>query len=515
MLAMVLKPDAGEVKVDGLTGKKAREIIAYIPQNIVLKKGRRTAKTYLMECFLVESGVPATKMNKKNFSSVQMIPISFLAAILFGALILMLPVSSAAGTWTPFVDALFTSATSICVTGLVVVDTGTYWSLFGQIIIVLLIQMGGLGIITIMSVILIIAQKRFTLSDRIMLKDSLNLDTTSGVIRFLLKMVRTTFCIEFIGMLLYSVEFIPRYGFLRGLWISLFNSVSAFCNAGMDIMGENSLAFYQDNAFVLGVTMALIVLGGGGFIVWFDLAEKVKNGIKKQFTLIQIVKRFSEHTKLVLCLTAFFILFGTVIILIAEYNNPETIGNMSLRGKILNSLFESVTFRTAGFCTFSQKGLTDISCVFAYLIMFIGGSPVGTAGGVKTTTFYLAVLNITSYLRGKDNAGIFHKSVSAEQMRKASVIVNISIVTVMVLSLLLVCSNHIGIQDGLFEIVSASATVGLSRDITFTLNTVGKLIVTVAMYLGRIAPISMAIFLAGIHHKKKTVKNPEGHFAIG
>ena len=241
----------------------------------------------------------------------------------------------------------------------------------------------------------------------------------------------------------------------------------------------------------------------------------MKNGIKKQFTLIQIVKRFSEHTKLVLCLTAFFILFGTVIILIAEYNNPETIGNMSLRGKILNSLFESVTFRTAGFCTFSQKGLTGISCVFAYLIMFIGGSPVGTAGGVKTTTFYLAVLNITSYLHGKDNAGIFHKSVSAEQMRKASVIVNISIVTVMVLSLLLVCSNHIGIQDGLFEIVSASATVGLSRDITFTLNTVGKLIVTVAMYLGRIAPISMAIFLAGIHHKKKTVKNPEGHFAIG
>lgn len=454
-------------------------------------------------------------MNRRLFSSVQMIPISFLAAILFGALLLMLPVSSVSGNWTSFVDALFTSATSICVTGLVVVDTGTYWSLFGQIVILILIQIGGLGIITIMSTILIIAQKRFTLSDRIMLKDSLNLDTTSGVIRFLLKMVRTTFGIELAGMLLYTFAFIPRYGFARGLWISLFNSVSAFCNAGMDIMGENSLVSYQSDAFVLGVTMVLIILGGGGFIVWFDLAETVKKGFKKHFTLRQIVARFSEHTKLVLCITFFLILLGTVAILIAEFNNPETIGNMNLGDKILNSLFESVTFRTAGFCTFSQKGLTGISCVFAYLIMFIGGSPIGTAGGVKTTTFYLAVLNITSYLHGEDNAKVFHKSVSAEQMRKASVIVNISIVTVIAFTLLLVGFNPIGLQDGLFEIVSASATVGLSRDITFTLNTVGKLTVTVAMYLGRIAPISMAIFLAGIHYKKKTIKNPEGNITIG
>jgi len=444
-----------------------------------------------------------------------MIPISFFAAIIMGALILMLPICSAEFKWTPFVDALFTSATSICVTGLTVVDTGTYWSLFGQFIILVLIQIGGLGIITIISIILVIAQKRFSLRDRILLKDSLNLDTTSGVIKFLKKIIRATFITEFCGTVLYSFRFIPRYGFLKGLWTSTFNSVSAFCNAGMDVMGESSLESYRGDVFVLTVTMVLIIIGGGGFIVWADINEKVRSGISKRFTVKQTVSRLSEHTKLVLSLTVFLIAAGTLGILVTEYNNPETIGNMSLGNKLLNSLFESVTFRTAGFSTFSQKGLTGMACVIAYMIMFIGGSPIGTAGGVKTTTFYLAVLNITSYLHGQDNARVFRRSVSAEQMRKASVIVNISIVTDIVLTLLLVGSNHLSVRDGLFEIISASATVGLSRDITFTLNTAGKLIVILAMYLGRIAPISMAIFLAGIHNRKKTVKNPEGHFVIG
>ncbi|MCR4584853.1 MAG: potassium transporter TrkH [Lachnospiraceae bacterium] len=454
-------------------------------------------------------------MDKRVFTSVQMIPVSFLTAIAAGSILLMLPVSSSDGVWTPFADALFTSATSICVTGLTVLDTGNYFSLFGQFIILLLIQIGGLGIIAVMSLIMIVAQKRFTLGDRIILKDSLNLDTTLGVIRFLIRIIKTTFVIELAGMILYSLEFVPRYGIGRGLWISLFNSVSAFCNAGMDVMGGNSLEAYNDNAFVLGVTMMLIIIGGGGFVVWFDMAEKISTGIKKDFSAKQIISRFSEHTRLVLNLTVFLILAGTVQVFISEYNNPATIGNMSLSRKLLNSLFESVTYRTAGFSTFSQAGLTNVSCVFAYLIMFIGGSPIGTAGGVKTTTFYLAVKNVTSYLHGEDNARVFRKSVSAEQMRKATVIVSVSMVTVITLTLLLMATNPVSIQNGLFEMVSASATVGLTRDITTTLNTAGKLLVTLAMYLGRIAPISMAIFLAGMHHKKKVIKNPEGHFFIG
>ncbi|MCR5410769.1 MAG: potassium transporter TrkH [Lachnospiraceae bacterium] len=454
-------------------------------------------------------------MKHRSFSSVQLIPVSFLAAIIMGAFLLMLPLSSSDGVWTSFVDALFTSATSICVTGLTVLDTGNHWSLFGQIVIVLLIQIGGLGIIAVISVVMIVAQKRFTLGERIMLKDSLNLDSTSGVVRFLIRIIKTTLMIEAAGAVLYSFKFVPRYGFVRGLWISLFNSVSAFCNAGMDIMGENSLEAYRESAFVLGVTMMLIVLGGGGFVVWFDVAEKVKAGIKKHFSLRQIISRLSEHTKLALCMTLFLILFGAGEVFIAEFDNPDTIGNLGTGAKVLNSLFQSVTYRTAGFSSFSQTGLTDISCFFAYIIMFIGGSPIGTAGGVKTTTFYLAVKNITSYIHGEDNARVFNKSVSAEQMRKATVIVSVSMVTVVSLTLLLVMTNHISAKDGLFEIVSASATVGLTRDVTGGLNTAGKLIVTLAMYLGRIAPISMAIFLAGIHHKKNMIRNPEGHYFIG
>ncbi|MBO7336067.1 MAG: potassium transporter TrkH, partial [Lachnospiraceae bacterium] len=451
----------------------------------------------------------------KFFSSVQMIPVSFFAAIVTGALILMLPIASASGRWTPFVDALFTSATSICVTGLTVVDTGNYWSLFGQAVILVMIQIGGLGIIAVLSVIMVVAQKKFTLRDRIMLKDSLNLDTTSGVVKFLLRIIRATFIVEFSGTVLYSVDFIPRYGFWKGLRLSLFNAISAFCNAGMDILGENSLESFNDNAYVMVVTMMLIILGGGGFIVWFDVLKQTGEGIKKRFSVRQIFTRFSEHTKLVLSLTLFLLLFGTVIVFAAEYNNPETLGNMTLGYKILNSLFESVTYRTAGFCTFSQAGLTGFTCIFAYLIMFIGGSPIGTAGGVKTTTFYLAVKNITSFLRGEENARVFKRAVPAEQMRKAGVIVSVSFVTAVFLTLLLVASNPISMQDGLFEIVSASATVGLTRDITPSLNTAGKLIVTFAMYLGRIAPISMAIFLAGGNRSKKTINNPDGRFFIG
>ncbi|MCR4575518.1 MAG: potassium transporter TrkH [Lentisphaeria bacterium] len=454
-------------------------------------------------------------MNKRILSSVQMIPISFFIAIMLGALMLMLPVASAEGRWTSFMDALFTSATSICVTGLTVVDTGAHWSFFGQLIIVFLIQIGGLGVIAVVSLLMVAMQKRFSLGDRIMLRDSLNLDTTPGVIKFLLRIIRATFMVELLGMIVYSFVFVPRYGLARGLWVSCFNSVSAFCNAGMDILGEDSLAAYDGNIVILAVTMTLVILGGGGFVAWFDIKEKFIDGIKKHFSISQIVSRLSEHTKLVLNLTWILIVFGTGIIFLAEYNNPDTIGNMSLGGKILNSMFESVTYRTAGFSTFSQAKLTDISCVFAYLLMFIGGSPIGTAGGVKTTTFYFAVLNVTSYLHGEDNASVFHTSVSAAQMRKATVIVSVSLVTVVLSTLLLIATNPVSMQDGLFEIVSASGTVGLTRDITPKLNTAGKLIVTVTMYLGRIAPISMAIFLAGIKNKKAIKRHPEGKFFIG
>ena len=434
-------------------------------------------------------------MKKIRLTSAHLIPLSFLAAILIGTVFLALPISSAAGNWTPFTDALFTATTSVCVTGLVVKDTYQYWSHFGQVVILVLIQVGGIGVITAVSTMMMLARKRFSLSERLMLRDAMNLENLNDLLGFLLKVIRGTLVVEMIGALLYMIAFIPGFGMAKGIWVSVFTAISAFCNAGIDVLGPDSLAPYQNNALVLIVTMALIIMGGLGYVVWQDIDSKVSFGRKRGLKPAQVIRRFSEHTKLVLTLTGILIAAGTVFIFAAEFGNPETLGTMPIPQKILNSLFESVTFRTAGFATFSQAGLRDVSCLAAYLLMFIGGSPIGTAGGVKTTTFYLAILGFNSYVHGKNDAHAYK--------------------TVMVLTLLLVATNPVGIEDGLFEIVSACATVGLTRNLTPTLNTAGKLIVTVGMYLGRIGPISMAFFLTGGKKDESGVHYAEGNFYIG
>ena len=454
-------------------------------------------------------------MKTFKLSSIHLIPLSFMGAILIGTLLLILPVSSAAGSWTPFVDALFSATTSVCVTGLVVVDTFSYWSMFGQVVILLLIQIGGLGVITVVATLMLVTRKHFSLSDRLMLRDAMNLETISGLLGFLARVVRGTLIVELIGALLYMPAFIPRYGIARGIWASVFNAVSAFCNAGLDVLGPDSLALYRGDPLVLTVTMFLIVAGGLGFVVWFDVFGKTVSGRKKSFSPGHIIESFSEHTKLALSITGVLIAAGWAFILITEFNNPETLGGMPVHLKILNSLFESVTFRTAGFATFSQKALTDVSCVAAYFLMFIGGSPIGTAGGVKTTTFYLSLLNSHSYIRGKSSAHVFKRSVSDEQMMKATAIVDVAIGTVLLLTLLLISTNPVNLEDGLFEVVSACATVGLTRGVTPLLNTAGKLIITLGMYLGRIGPISMAIFLVGGRKEETDVHYSEGNFYIG
>ncbi len=454
-------------------------------------------------------------MKKFKLSSVHIIPLSFLCAILLGTLLLALPVSSASGSATPLIDALFTATTSVCVTGLVVVDTFSYWSLFGQAVILLLIQIGGLGVITVVSTLMLVAHKRFSLTNRLMLRDALNLDSLSDLLGFLARVARGTLLVELAGALFYMLDFVPRYGPVRGIWASVFTAVSAFCNAGIDVLGPDSLIPFHDNPLVLTVTMLLIVTGGLGFVVWFDLYGKTATGIKQRFTASEIFRSFTEHTKLVLSLSLALIAAGTAIVFAAECQNTETMGTLSLPLKLLNSLFESVTFRTAGFATISQKALTDVSCLAAYFLMFVGGSPIGTAGGIKTTTFYLSILNISSYVRGKNSAHAYKRSVSADQMMKATAIAEVSLGTVMVLTLLLVATNPVGIRDGLFEVMSACATVGLTRGVTPLLNTAGKLIITLGMYLGRIGPISMALFLVGGRKEESDVRYAEGNFFIG
>ncbi|MCR4685940.1 MAG: potassium transporter TrkH [Lachnospiraceae bacterium] len=453
-------------------------------------------------------------LKKFRIQPVQLIPLSFLVTIIIGTLFLMLPISTADGESTGVLTAIFTATTSVCVTGLVVVDTFSHWSFFGQFIIMILAQIGGLGVVSVASMFMIMGKKKFTFGEHKLLGDSLNVEKSKELLSFLKRIFLGVFIVEAIGALMYMVKFIPLLGFWRGIWASIFHSVSAFCNAGMDIVGPNSMIDFQSSKYLMCLTMALIILGGIGFVVWFDVIDGIKEGLKKRFSPHRIFKRFPVHTKLVLFMTISLIILGTVVVFLAEYDNPLTLGNMSLTDKILNSLFQSVTFRTAGFASVSQDGLTDISCLIGYILMFIGGSPVGTAGGVKTVTIFLVIMNAISYIRGKKENVIFNSRVSEELMRKASAVVCVSLVAVCLMTGLLMFAQEIPLNTALYEVVSALGTVGLSKGLTPNLNIEGRIIIIIAMYLGRIGPISMAIFFTKEGNISK-IKHAEGTFFVG
>ena len=450
-----------------------------------------------------------------RLSPVHVIPLSFLLAIAVGTLLLLLPAATAEGAETDFLTALFTSTTSVCVTGLVVVDTYAHWSLFGQIIILILIQLGGLGIVTAVSMLMLFLRRRFSLRSRTLLLDALNLDSRLGLMSFLTRIFKWTLLVEGLGALLYCFAFVPRFGVVKGIWVSLFTSISAFCNAGIDIIGPDSLHGYAGSPLVLGVTMALIVLGGLGYIVWFDVGRCLRDGIRFRYSPRQAVRRLGEHSRLVLRLTLGLILLGALLIFLAEYRNPDTLGAMSPGEQVLNSLFQSVTFRTAGFYTVPQEGLGPFSCMVGYLWMFIGGSPIGTAGGVKTVTMFLVFANALSYARARKDTTLFRRKISDELMQKAAAIVMISFFTLFVSALLLLAFEPVSMMDGLFEAISAVATVGLSRGLTASLGTAGRIVIIATMYLGRIGPISMALFLARPKPGRNSVTYGEGKFYVG
>jgi trk system potassium uptake protein TrkH len=456
-------------------------------------------------------------VNQKGIklAPVQIIPASFFLAIMAGTILLMLPVSSASGRGTDILTALFTATTSICVTGLVVVDTFAHWSFFGQLVILALIQIGGMGMIAMASTIMLLTRKKFSLKDRMLLRDAFNLNSDNRVLRFLVRVIKGTLLVEAAGAVLYCFVLIPEFGVKKGIWCSIFNSVSAFCNAGMDVMGGNSLGNYRSNPLFMTVTIALIVFGGLGFVVWFDVLGRMRDGFRRNFSPVTVIKRFSEHTKLVLSFTIFLLLAGTLIIFFLEYDNPGTIGGYGLGGKLANSFFESVTLRTAGFTTFPQENMRGASCMVAYILMFIGGSPIGTAGGIKTTTFFLLVMNVRSYLRNQDENVVFHHRVSEESMRKASAIVFVSAGAVMLFTALLCIVNPVPMEDALYEVVSACGTVGLSRGLTPSLNALGRLTIIVAMYLGRIGPISLVALFAGNGADANKVRYSAGKFYVG
>lgn len=456
------------------------------------------------------------KAIKATFNTNLIILNGFLVALLVGTILLMLPVSSASGNGTDFITALFTVTTSLCVTGLVVVPTYAYWSIFGKVIILILIQLGGLGIISFTIGFLIIIGKKISLKERKMIQESYNLDSAQGVLKILRKIFGITLKIEGIGAILYSIQFIPEYGIVKGICYSVFHSVSAFCNAGIDIIGNDSLVKYHGNVLVNFTTVMLIICGGIGFIVWLDIGGIISEIRNKKLSPNKFIERMKLHTKLVLITTAILVGGGFLFILLFEYNNPDTLGNMTFGNKCLAALFEAVTLRTAGFITVPQAGFRDGTFMIMCGLMIVGGSPFGTAGGIKTTTLALIFLLTWSTIKGKEDIEVCRRRINKQNVRSAvaigTIVLSILAVAIMALSF----TEDAPLKVITFEAVSALGTVGLSMDFTASLTAIGKLIIIVLMFFGRVGPITIAMAMAGRARKNRKITNyPEKRVMIG
>ena len=445
-------------------------------------------------------------MKKRVLSTTKIIMLGFLIGALVGAVLLYLPISLQTNEKLSFIDAIFVSTSSICVTGLSTVNIGHTFSPFGQLVILCLIQMGGLGVVTFTTLILILLNRRITLADRLLIQSAYNLDTLSGLVALTTKIVKITLIIEGIGALGYSIVFIRDYGPI-GIWYSIFHSVSAFCNAGIDLLGQNSFCMYTGNVLVNITTMVLIIAGGLGFPVYWEIAGVFKKKEHKK-------KRMSYHAKLVIILTIILIVSGALFTFFFEYNNPDTLGGLSLGDKILASFFQSVSLRTAGFATIDQSQFRPAS-VFLYLFyMFIGGSPAGTAGGVKTVTVCVLFASIISNIRGKHTVSVFKRAISDTTIRRCVSIVLFSFSVLAVMSTILMIMYPDDILSVLYEVTSAIGTVGLSRGLTSELNFGGKILIAIAMYLGRIGPITFALAFNS-NKNDSGISYPDGKVIIG
>jgi trk system potassium uptake protein TrkH len=452
------------------------------------------------------------KKGRKRLSTTRIIMFSFLFTILVGSVLLSLPIAHANRQAVPYVDALFTATTATCVTGLVTVPTYATWSLFGQIVILVLIQVGGLGIITVTAGLIYLLRRRASLSDRLLIQDAFNLNTLDGQNAFVRNVLLGTLIVEGLGVLLYMTVFVPEMG-ARGVWVSVFNSVSAFCNAGIDIIGDSSLMDYATNPAVNAITAFLIIFGGIGYVVWWEVLDALRRSIKQGS--IKEFRRMSLHTKIALTSTAILLTGGFLTVLLFEFDNPLTIGELGLFDKLQVSFFQSVTLRTAGFATMDQAGLTPGTTIISLILMFIGGSPVGTAGGVKTVTVAVLMASAYNTVRNRDEVSLFHRRIEKDALRKAIAVVCMSFAITAVSALLLAATQDASLDAILFEAVSGTATVGLSRNLTPSLNTAGKCIMICTMYLGRIGPISLAFAFTQKRANLNIITNPIESVNVG
>lgn len=433
----------------------------------------------------------------------QILSLGFFSLISVGTLLLMLPVSTASGASMRFVDALFTATSAVCVTGLVVVDTGSYFSLFGQTVIILLIQAGALGVMTMATLMAVLMRKRIQLRDRLVMQEALNQLTFSGIVRLSVYICKITFFIEFIGGTLLALRFFPDFG-MDAFYLGYWHSISAFCNAGFDVFGATSrpITYYVDDYWVCGVLAALIILGGIGFAVLGDVWRSRK------------FKLCSLQSKIVLSTTAIILLAGTSGIFLLEYDNAKTIGALSVPAQFLASFFQTATARTAGYSMLNPGALTDASLFFIICIMFIGASPGSTGSGIKTTTIAVIFASIWNLMRGRNEAVLFYRRISPAIVYKAFAIFFIAAAFVSTITMMLSISENFTFIQILFEVVSAFSTTGLSTGITGGLSDYAKICLAVTMFVGRIGPVTFALALA-MKSKKRMIQYPEGKITIG
>lgn len=440
----------------------------------------------------MSDGKKARKRNVKiaKLSPTRIIAVTFALIILAGTLLLMLPFASRSGTSCGPIPALFTATSATCVTGLVLFDTWTQWSGFGQAVILCMIELGGLGFMSAASLVIFALRKKVGLRQRMLIAQALSVNEMEGVVRLQKWVLLGSLTIQVTGMLILFFRFLPQYGWQQAAKWGVFHAVSAFCNAGFDIVGNYApganMIFFQNDPVVLITLMALVVVGGLGFFVWEEVAT------------VRSVKKYSVYTKLVLLTSTVLILGGAALVAILEWNNPATLGAMDTPTKILNAFFQSVTVRTAGFASVDQAALTDGTKGVSLILMLIGGSSGSTAGGVKTVTFLVLVLFAISRARGRNTVTAFRRTIPQEKIMDAASIVFLVVGLAVLGAIFIVATSPVGFTDALFETVSALATVGLTAGVTPLLSIPAKIMIIIFMYFGRVGILTLSLgFLMG------------------
>jgi len=466
------------------------------------KLGERVFRVPMVEPWRI----PLAIVRPPRFRSLPITVVVYAFAIIIGvgAVLLMLPVSSESGQSTPFVDALFTATSAVCVTGLVVVDTGPHFSLFGEGVIMALMQIGGFGIMTGGTFLLVSLGRRVGLREKLIVGESMGLDKLGGLVPLVMGIMVFTIVAEGLGMVMFYIRFSSEFSPTTAVWTSVFHAVSSFNNAGFDLFGGNfqSLANYQNDPLIVLGTAALVILGGISFIVVVDVVRM------KRF------RRLGLDTKLVLFTTGVLLAVGMIVILAMEYNNPDTLGLMTWPQKVLVAFFHSVTPRTAGFAVLNVGSMAVYTLFFMIMLMYIGGASGSTAGGIKVNTFGMLAATVWSTIRGREHAGAFGREFKSQQIHRALTIVMLSIGLVGVVALVLAITQDAPFIDLLFETVSAFGTVGLSTGITGGLTTAGKLIIVLTMFVGRLGPLTLAFSL--VQRQQRTIyRYPQEDVRIG